>query len=296
MSLAASAGGADRRIGRWRGGAGRGATPYLLLVPGALVVATFLGSLVVAGGISLRDASGALSLTQYKRFFTDPFYLDFLWRSLRIAAYSTPITLLLGYPYAYVMARSAPPARLALTLILVIQLFTSDVVRAYALILVFGNNGIVNRALLGLGLIDRPIPLLFHEAGVAIGLILVPLPFMIFPIYSVLKNIEGNLETAAASLGANRARTFLYVTLPLSLPGILAGAVLVFLFDLTAYVIPGMLGGGYFNMIANAVFEQAMAVLDKRFAAAISMSLLLVTLAILYLIHAVGSRIRKAER
>src|SRR5690348_1455789 len=112
MSVVASAGGADRRISRWRGGAGRGATPYLLLVPGALVVATFLGSLVVAGGISLRDANGALSLVQYKRFFTDPFYLDFLWRSLRIAAYSTPITLLLGYPYAYVMARSAPPARL----------------------------------------------------------------------------------------------------------------------------------------------------------------------------------------
>jgi ABC-type spermidine/putrescine transport system permease subunit I len=202
---------------------------------------------------------------------------------------------LLGYPFAYVMARSSPPVRLTLTLILVVQFFTSYIVRTYALILVLGNNGIINRPLLSLGIIDRPIPLLFNEVGVAIALVLVPLPFMIFPIYSVLKNIEPNLESAAASLGASRFKIFLYVTLPLSLPGVLAGVVLVFLFDLTAYIMPGMLGGGYFNMIANLIQEQAMAVLDKRFASAISIILLIITLLTLFVIHVLGSRLRGAS-
>jgi ABC-type spermidine/putrescine transport system permease subunit I len=131
---------------------------------------------------------------------------------------------------------------------------------------------------------------LFHEAGVAIALVLVPLPFMIFPIYSVLKNINPNLLTAAASLGASRFQTFWLVVVPLSLPGVLAGFVLVFLFDLTAYVMPGMLGGGYFDMIANFIQQQAMASLDTPFASAISMTLLFITIAIIYGINFAGMR------
>ena len=267
----------------------------LLLLPGALVIVGFLGALAVTGATSLFDAHGNLSLLQYWRFLSDSFYLNFLWRSFRTAAYCTPTTLLLGFPFAYVMARSSTPVRVTLTVILVVQFFTSYIVRTYALILVLGNNGIINRPLINLGIIARPIPLLFHEAGVAIALIFIPLPFMIFPIYSVLKNIEPNLEVAASSLGASRMKTFWYVTFPLSFPGVLAGVVLVFLFDLTAYIMPGMLGGGYFNMIANVIQEQAMAVLDKRFASAISIVLLIITLLTLYLIHALGSRMKGAS-
>jgi putative spermidine/putrescine transport system permease protein len=270
-------------------------TAWLLLMPGALVILVFVGALAITVTTSLYDARGNWGFAQYQRFLSDPFYLNFLGRSFRIAAYCTPITLLLGYPFAYVMARSSPPVRLTLTLILVVQFFTSYIVRTYALILVLGNNGIINRPLLFLGIIERPIPLLFREAGVAIALIIVALPFMIFPIYSVLKNIEPNLEVAASSLGASRFKTFWYVTFPLSLPGVLAGVVLVFLFDLTAYIMPGMLGGGYFNMIANFIQEQAMAVLDKRFASAISIVLLLITLITLYVIHVLGSRMKGAS-
>ncbi|WJR74992.1 ABC transporter permease [Bradyrhizobium sp. NP1] len=265
---------------------------FVLLAPGALLIGIFLAALVVAGLISLHDPEGNVSLAQYRRFLSDPFYLGFMWRSFRVAAYCTPITLLLGYPFAYVMARSGQAVRLTLTLLLVVQFFTSYIVRTYALILVLGNNGIINRALLQLGLIERPVSLLFHEAGVAIGLILVPLPFMIFPIYSVLKNLERNLEAAAASLGASRLRTFVHVTLPLSLPGVLAGIVLVFLFDLTAYIMPGMMGGGYFNMIANIIQEQAMAVLDTPFAAAMSVVLLVIALLTLIVIQRLSSQLR----
>jgi ABC-type spermidine/putrescine transport system permease subunit I len=261
---------------------------HLLLIPGAVVILVFLGSLAITGATSLLDGDGNLSFRQYQKFFSDWFYLNYLWRSLRLAAYCTPITLQLGYPFAYVMSRSSRAIRITLTLILVVQFFTSYIVRTYALVLVLGNSGIVNRLLLSLGVLDRPLPLLFHEAGVAIALIIVPLPFMIFPIYSVLKNIEPNLEPAAASLGANALKTFWFVIFPLSLPGVLAGIVFVFLFDLTAYIMPGMLGGGYFDMVANFIQQQAMAVLDTPFASAISMVLLSITLLILYAIHASG--------
>jgi ABC-type spermidine/putrescine transport system permease subunit I len=263
-----------------------------LLAPVAVPIGVFLAALAIAATISLRGPQGSIGLLQYQRFLSDPFYLGIMWRSFRVALYCTPITLLLGYPFAYIMARSGRAVRLALTLILVVQFFTSYIVRTYALILVLGNNGIINRALIQAGLIERPIPLLYHEAGVAIGLILVPLPFMIFPIYSVLKNIEANLEAAAASLGASRVRAFIHVVLPLSLPGVFAGIMLVFLFDLTAYIMPGMMGGGYFNMIANVIQEQAMAVLDTPFAAAMSLVLLAITLAVLGGIHAFSSRLR----
>jgi putative spermidine/putrescine transport system permease protein len=265
--------------------------PLLLLFPAALVIAVFLGSLAVTGANSISDAQGNWTLGHYERFLTDAHFLNYLWRSFRIAAYCTPVTLLLGYPFAYVMSRASPAVRLTLTLILVVQFFTSYIVRTYALILVLGSNGLLSRSLVGLGLLDNPLKLLFHEAGVAISLVLVPLPFMILPIYSVLKNIEPNLETAAASLGASRLKVFWFVIFPLSLPGVLAGVVLVFLFDLTAYIMPAMLGGGYVDMIANAIQEQAMAVLNKQFAAAMSMVLLAITALVLYLINVFGSRV-----
>jgi hypothetical protein len=107
--------------------AGRSGAPLLLLIPGTLVIAVFIASLAITGAMSLQDAKGNFSLSQYQRFFSDPFYRDFMWRSFKVAAYCTPITLLLGYPFAYVMARSSPKVRLTLTLVLVIQFFTYDV-------------------------------------------------------------------------------------------------------------------------------------------------------------------------
>lgn len=265
--------------------------PFLLLLPAALVIAVFLGSLAVTGATSFIGPSGEWTTRHYERFLTDSHFLNYLWRSFRVALYCTPATLLLGYPFAYVMARASPKVRLALTLVLVVQFFTSYIVRTYALILVLGKNGLINRGLMWLGILDRPVQILFQETAVAIALILVPLPFMILPIYSVLKNIEPNLETAASSLGASRLKVFWFVIFPLSLPGVVAGIVLVFLFDLTAYIMPAMLGGGYFDMVANAIQEQAMAVLDKPFAAAISMIVLLVTALFLYAITVFGSRV-----
>jgi len=273
------------------GRARRGRDAALLTLPAVLVLLVFFAATATIVVASLSVGGGRWGLRHYLRLCSDPLYLGYLWRSFRVALYCTPITLLLGYPVAYVMARTTGPVRMALTLLLVVQFFTSYVIRAYALILVLGNNGIINRTLLALGAVDRPLKLLYNELGVAISLVLIAVPFMVFPIYGVLKNVEPNLEAAATSLGADRRRVFWHVVLPLSLPGVLAGAILVFLFDLTAYIMPGLLGGGYFDMAANVIYDQAMEVRDRGFASAMSMGLLVVTLLMVYLSNRWGARV-----
>ena len=252
-----------------------------LLLPGVLCLLLFGASLLSIGILSLRPerlAREGIGLNQYLRFFSDAHYLTYFWRSFKVSCYGTLLTLFLGYPVAYLMARSGGRVRLMLTLVLVVQFFTSYIIRAYALMLVLGNNGLINRMLMKIGLIDRPLPLMHNETGVAIGLIMVSLPFMIFPIYSVLKGIDRRLEEAAESLGAGEWQVFWNVTLPLSLPGMAAGIILVLLFQLTAFIVPGLLGGGYYDMVANFIYDQALGVLNIPFAAAVAMVMLAITL------------------
>ncbi len=269
----------------------RGRDAALLVLPSLVVILVFVAATAAVVVLSFSVGGGRWGFGHYVRLATDPLYLGYLWRSFRVSLYCTPITLLLGYPVAYVMARASGAVRMALLLLLVVQFFTSYIIRAYAFILVLGNNGIINRGLLALGLIDRPLKLLYNELGVAVSLVLIALPFMVFPIYSVLRNVEPNLEVAASSLGADPRRVFWHVVLPLSVPGVLAGAVLVFLFDLTAYIMPGLLGGGYFDMAANVIYDQAMEVRDRGFASAMSIGLLLATLLVVYLTNWWGTRV-----
>jgi putative spermidine/putrescine transport system permease protein len=252
-----------------------------LLIPAGLCLCLFAAALTSIGILSFRPtrfAETGFGLEQYFRFFGDSHYLMYLWRSFKVASYGTLLTVVFGYPVAYLMARSGSRIRLMLTLLLVVQFFTSYIIRAYALMLVLGNNGLINRILIGTSMIDSPLPLMHNETGVAIGLVMVSLPFMVFPTYSVLKGVDRNLEEAAESLGASEWRVFWNVTLPLSLPGIAAGIMLVLLFQVTAFIVPGLLGGGYYDMVANFIYDQAMGVLNYPFASAVSMVLLIITL------------------
>ncbi len=264
-----------------------------LLVPGLVCLFIFGASLVAIGIVSLRPsrlADTGLSLHQYLRFFSDAHYLMYIWRSLKVSIYGTLLTLLFGYPVAYLMARTGPRLRLILTLLLVVQFFSSYIVRAYALMLVLGNNGIINRALIKTGLIQSPLHLMYNETGVAIGLVMASLPFMVFPVYSVLKGIDRRLEEAAESLGAGQWPVFWNVTIPLSLPGVAAGVMIVLLFQVTSFIVPGLLGGGYFDMVANFIYDQALGVLDVPFAAAVAMVMLVIILGLVVLLNKVFQR------
>ena len=264
-----------------------------LLAPGLVCLLIFGASLVAIGIVSLRPsrlAESGLSLHQYFRFFSDVHNLMYIGRSLKVSIYGTLFTLIFGYPVAYLMARTGPRLRLVLTLLLVVQFFSSYIIRAYALMLVLGNNGIINRTLIKIGLILSPIHLMYNETGVAIGLVIASLPFMVFPVYSVLKGIDQRLEEAAESLGARQWSIFWNVTLPLSLPGMAAGVMIVLLFQVTSFIVPGLLGGGYFDMVANFIYDQALGVLNVPFAAAAAIVMLVIILGLVVLLNKLFQR------
>lgn len=262
--------------------------PLALLFPAALVIAAFFYALLNVLQFSIRpnlgpgQIGGGVTLANYAAFLSSRFHLEFLLRSLWISAYCTAITLVLGYVIAYAMYRASPRARMIAGTILIVQFFTAYVIRTYAVMLVIGKTGILNQLLVGGGLLEKPLGLLFTQTGVAIGMVMVSLPFMVFPIFNSLQAVPANLEIAATSLGAGRLRIFWEVIFPLTMPGLAAGVVLVFLFELTSYIVPGILGGGYVDMMANMIYAKAMQSFDYPFAAAAAVIMLIISLGALY--------------
>jgi ABC-type spermidine/putrescine transport system permease subunit I len=246
----------DGRTGRW------------ILISPAIVLLGLLSAAVASMLVASFAPTGATPLGHYHRFLSDPTYLAYVTRSFRVALYTTVGALVLGYPIAYVMSRVSAPARRLLMLVLVLQFFSVNVTRIYALVLLLGNNGVINRALLALGLVDSRVPLIYNELGVTIGLISAALPFAVFPISTVLARIPVSLGEAARMLGASRTRTFWLVVFPLSLSGVSASVTIVFLYSLGAFATPLLLGGGFVDLIAVFSYEQAVNLSDYGFAAA----------------------------
>lgn len=276
---------------RLSGGTRRLSRPLVFLLPAAAIIGFFFFTMSIMVRISFSPNLGpahigeGVTLDNYVQFFGSTFYLGYLFRSLWIAFYCTAITTVLGYTIAYFIHRSGPRMRLVAGTLLIVQFFTAYVIRTYAVMLVIGKTGILNRSLLGAGIIEQPLSLLFTEAGVAIGMVLVSLPFMVFPIVASLQAMPPNVEMAAASLGASNTRIFWQVTIPLTMPGIAAGVVVVYLFELTSYIVPGVLGGGYVDMIANLIYAKAMQSFDHPFAAAAAVVTLLISGTTIYLLQ-----------
>jgi putative spermidine/putrescine transport system permease protein len=240
---------------------------WILIGPAAVLLALLGAAMASMLTASFAPTSGA-TLGYYQRFLSDPTYVAYISRSFRVAFYTTVGALLLGYPVAYTMSRVSAPIRRLLVLVLVLQFFSVNVTRIYALTLLLGNNGAINRALLGLGWIDSPLPLMYNEFGVAIGLISSALPFAVFPIATVLARISPSLREAAQTLGASRTRIFWEIAFPLSLPGVSASVTVVFLYSLGAFATPLLLGGGYVDLIAVFSYDQAVNLSNYGFAAA----------------------------
>jgi ABC-type spermidine/putrescine transport system permease subunit I len=244
------------RIGRW-----------LLLTPAAACLALLCAAIASLLAVSLSGADRQW-LGHYHRFLSDPTYLSYVTRSFRVAAYTTGASLILGYAIAYVMVRASGTVRRVLMLALVLQFFSVNVTRIYSLILLLGNNGAINRSLMAAGFIAGPIPLIYNELGVTIGLVSASLPFAVFPISTVLGRIPPSLKEAAGMLGAGRTRIFWRITFPLSLPGVNASVVIVFLYSLGSFATPLLLGGGFVDLIAVFSYEQAVNLSQYGFAAA----------------------------
>jgi putative spermidine/putrescine transport system permease protein/spermidine/putrescine transport system permease protein len=225
-----------------------------------------------------------LSLAHYARLVQEEAYLRILWTTFEIALVVTVLAALLGYPLAYALAQ-LPERWAGLGLVLVLVPFwTSLLVRTYAWLVLLQRRGLVNQWLLGTGLIDAPLRLVHNWTGTVVGMLHILLPFLVLPTYAALKAIDQDLLRAAASLGASPTRAFLSVFLPLSLPGLLAGCLLVLVLALGFYVTPAILGGGRVLMLAMKIQENAGLYLDWGAASALAVVLLVVTLVLFWLL------------
>ena len=223
-------------------------------------------------------ADGKFSLEHYRHFFREPLYGFILVRTIRIAAYVTVICFLIGYPVAYFLAslKNRKVSNLLMICVL-LPFFTSILVRSYAWIVIFQTKGLINSLFLTLGIIERPLSILYTEMAVIIGMVHIMLPFMILPVYSVLKNLDRNLIRAARNLGASAIKAFVRVTFPLSLPGVGAGVMFTFILSLGFFITPALLGGPKTLMISTLIEQQINRLMNWEFASAISVILLITT-------------------
>lgn len=273
-----------------RGSRGR----YLVVaVPLLWLLAFFLAPLLVVLQISLAQRTGgvppysdliavgeqglvqiSLSFAGYGRLLTDPLYVESYLSSLQFASISTLACLLIGYPIAYGIARAKPLVRMLLLVGVVLPFLTSSLLRTYALSGLLRDSGLVNQLLQGLGLIDAPLRLLDTPFAVYVGITYNYLPFMVLPLVASLMRLDGTLLQAAADLGAKPWRAFVSVTLPLSLPGIIAGSLLVFIPAVGEYVIPALLGGPGSLTIGQRIWEDFFDARNYPLAAAVAMAML----------------------
>ncbi len=220
----------------------------------------------------------AVTLANYVKFFTDPYYTNVLFRTLRVAITVTAICLVMGFPLAYVLARTQSRFKNLLIMLVVLPLFVGNAVRAAGWMTLFGSKGAINATLMGLGLISEPLEIMYTETAVIIGIAAVNLPFMVLSLQSVIEGIGRDVEEAAFSLGANPAAMFRRVLWPLALPGVLAGTILTFILGMNAYATPVLLGGPQFQMMGPLVYGQFAGVSNWPFGAAISFVLMTATL------------------
>jgi putative spermidine/putrescine transport system permease protein len=232
------------------------------------------------------------TLRNYNRLIDNDLYFDALVETLRIGAVTTVIALVIGYPLAHWMARMHSRVGHALLLMAVIApLLTGIVVRTFAWMTVLGDRGVINVTLQALGLTSKPLPLMYNEFGVVIGLVHIYVPFMVLTLVGVIGRIDLALEEAARGLGASRMRAFLEVTLPLSLPGILAGSLLVFALAISAYVTPVLLGGNNVLTLPMLIYQQVSSSFNLGFAGALGVVLLAVSLALIFAYNTILGRL-----
>ena len=277
---------------------GRNWTASALVGPATVFIAIcLLAPLVMLFRYSLNEfvpskkmMVEAVTIANYVKFFTDPYYTKILWTTVRIAVLVTAVCLVLAFPLAYVVARTQSRFKNLLIISIVLPLFVGNSVRAAGWMVVFGNKGFVNASLLGLGVISQPIEIMFTEKAVIIGIIAVNLPFMALSLQSVIEGIDRAVEEAAFSLGAPPITMFRRVLWPLALPGIIAGTILCFILAMNAYATPFLLGGPLFKMMSPLIYNEFTQKTNWPFGGAIAFILMTVTLGLTVAANLILSR------
>ena len=228
-----------------------------------------------------RGIGDGFTIEHYVKALTDSFYLEVLVRTIGLGFVVTFMTLLIGYPLAYILARSESRWKHWLTLLVIFPMLLNLVVRTFGWIALLARRGLVNQWLMALGITDEPIRLMFNFTGLLIGLTHIFLPVMVLVLIAVIQNISVDLEEAASVLGASRIAVLFKVTLPLSAPGILAGSILVFVLTVSALVTPRLLGGPTYKVVSTMVYEQFLQLLN--WPAGSALALLMTAIVLLFL-------------
>jgi putative spermidine/putrescine transport system permease protein len=247
--------------------------PILLLVPMSF------GKYVPGSGI----APGAWTVANYTQLVTDDYYREVIWRTLGLGFAVTFTCLALGYPLAYLVARGPERWRMPLLMLVIFPMMLNLVVRSFGWIALLANHGLINNLLLQLGLIAHPVKLIFNFTGVMIGMTHIYLPFMVLMLAAAIRNLPRDVEAAAATLGSSRAHVFLAITLPLTAPGILAGSILVFVLTISALVVPRMLGGPTYKVMATLIYDEFMQLLDWPSGSALSFALTFLAVGVIWI-------------
>jgi putative spermidine/putrescine transport system permease protein len=229
---------------------------------------------------SVQMMQAAFTLENYVQFLTDPYYHAVLWTTIKVAALCTALSLVLGFPVAYVLAKTQSRFKSQLVMLLVFPLLVGNVVRAAGWMVMLGNAGFVNAMLMALGVVDQPVRLLYTPFAVVAGTTAVVLPYMILTLQSVLEGLDFSIEEAARNLGASFGQTLARVVLPIAAPGVAAGTMLVFILCMNAYATPVLLGGTGITMMTPAIYDQIAKANNWPFGAVLSLVSMVVTFAL----------------
>ncbi|MDH3581036.1 MAG: ABC transporter permease [Hyphomicrobiales bacterium] len=232
-----------------------------------------------------------LTVDNYIRFFGRSNFLQAAGRSMLLATVVSFITLIIAYPMAFAIAKTRHPGRNTFLLILVLAAMQLDmVIRLYGLMVILGDNGLINQLLMGLGLISSPAPLMYNLLGVVLGLVQFSLPFMILTLVGVIRGIDPSLEEAARSLGASWWRAFFRVTFPISIPGVLAGSLLVFALSISSYIVPALMGGFRVGVLPIHIYQQVAEGARFQFGATVAVVLFLLSATAIVIYTRIGAR------
>ncbi|OEE58693.1 spermidine/putrescine ABC transporter permease PotB [Enterovibrio norvegicus] len=262
-----------------------------------LLLFVFIPNLmIIITSFLTRDDANLIEMTftlsNYAKLL-DPLYAKVVWHSFYMAAIATLLCLLIGYPFAYVIARMPERMRPFMLFMVIVPFWTNSLIRTYGLKIFLGTRGLLNEGLLTLGLIDKPLRIMYTEYAVMIGLVYILLPFMILPLYSSIEKLDNSYLEAAKDLGASKFQSFVKVILPLTTPGIIAGCLLVLLPALGMFYVSDLLGGAKNLLIGNVIKSQILNVRDWPFGSAASISLTVLMGLMLFAYWRVGKLINK---
>ncbi|PTP84800.1 spermidine/putrescine ABC transporter permease PotB [Vibrio splendidus] len=267
------------------------------LITGWLVLFVMIPNIMIIGTSFLtRDEANLIEMTftldNYLRL-VDPLYFKVLMHSFYMAIVATLLCLIIGYPFAYIVAKMPTKWRPIMLFLVIVPFWTNSLIRTYGLKVVLGTQGVLNKGLLALDIIDKPLRIMYSETAVMIGLVYILLPFMILPLYSAIEKLDDTYLEAAKDLGANKLQTLLKVVLPLTMPGIIGGCLLVLLPALGMFYISDLLGGAKNLLIGNVIKSQVLNARDWPFGAATSIALTTAMAVMLYAYYRAGKLLNK---